>query len=154
MRVGVFRVYWASRPTIIAVVGKVPGTEDQYADVDCYPKNTTVDGVVILRVEAGLFFANADTIRDRVRTQAGCPGVRAVVIDGEACLFPDLTAVRMLEELTGELRRAGVRLVLAHEVGRVREVIAHAEDQQTGRELRRTVTAADDASSRERQPVR
>src|SRR5262245_49295197 len=153
MRAGVCRVYWASRPTI-AVVGKVPGPEDQYADVGCYPENTPVDRVVILRVEAGLFFASADTIRDRVRTEAGCPGVRAVVIDGEACLFPDLTAVRMLEELAGELRRAGVRLVLAHEVGRVREVIAHAQDQQTGRELHRTVTAADEASSRARQPVR
>jgi MFS superfamily sulfate permease-like transporter len=151
---GVFRVYGASRPTIIAVAGKVPGTEDQYADVDCYPKNTTVDDVVILRVEAGQFFANADTIRDRVRTEAGCPAVRAVVIDGEACLFLDLTAVRMLEELAGELRRADVRLVPAHEVGRVRQVIARAEDQQTGRELHRTVTAADEASSRARQPVR
>ena len=153
MRVGVFRVYSASRPTI-AVVGKVPGTEDQYADVDCYPESTTVDGVVIIRVEAGVFFANADSTRDRVRTEPGCPGVRAVVVNGETCLLPDLTAVRMLEELAGELRRAGVRLVLAHEVGRVREVIAHAEDQQTGRELHRTVTAADEASSRARQPVR
>ena len=153
MRVGVFRVYWASRPTI-AVVGKVPGPEDQYADVDCYPKNTTVDGVVIIRVEAGLFSANADTIRDRVRTEAGRPRVREVVIDGEARLFPDLTAVRMLKELTGEPRRAGVRLVLAHEVGRGREVIAHAEDHQTGRERHRTVTAAVAASSRGRQPVR
>jgi len=151
MRVGVFRVYWASRPTI-AVVGKVPGPEDQYADVDCYPENTTVDGVVIIRVEAGLFSANADTIRDRA--EAGRPRVRAVVIDGEARLFPDLTAVRMTEELTGELRRAGVRLVLAHEAGRGREVIAHAEDHQTGRELHRTVTAAVAASSRARQPVR
>ena len=144
----------APRQTIIAVVGKVPGTEDQYADVDCYPKNTTVDGVVILSVEVGQFFTNADTIRDRVRTEVGRAGVRAVVIDGEACLFLDLTAVRMLEELAGELRRADVRLVPAHEVGRVRQVIARAEDQQTGRELHRTVTAADEASSRARQPVR
>ena len=51
MRVGVFTIYRASRPTI-AVVGTVLGTEDQYGGVDCYPKNTTVDGVVILRVEA------------------------------------------------------------------------------------------------------
>jgi len=101
----------APRQTIIAVVGKVPGTEDQYADVDCYPKNTTVDGVVILSVEVGQFFTNADTIRDRVRTEVGRAGVRAVVIDGEACLFLDLAAVRMVEELAGELRRAGVRLV-------------------------------------------
>jgi len=46
MRVGVVRVYRAPRPTI-ALVGKMPGTEDQYADVDCYPQNTNVDGIVI-----------------------------------------------------------------------------------------------------------
>ena len=153
MRVGVFRVYRASRPTI-AVVSKVPGTEDQHRHVDCYPENTTDDGVVILRVETGRFFANADTIRDRIRTAASRPGVRAVVIDGEACSFLDLTAVRMLEELTGELRRAGVRLVLAHKAEHMREVIAHAEDQQTGRKLYRTVTAAVEASPRRRQQVR
>jgi hypothetical protein len=60
----------------------------------------------------------------------------------------------MLEELTGAVRRAGVRLVLADEVGRAREVIAPADDQQTGRELYRTVTAAVEAISRARQPVR
>jgi MFS superfamily sulfate permease-like transporter len=67
---GVFRVYRASRPTI-AVVAKLPAIEDQYGDVDRYPENTTVDGVAILRVEAGLFFANADTIPDRLHTEAG-----------------------------------------------------------------------------------
>jgi anti-anti-sigma factor len=145
-------LYRASRPQI-AVLGKVPGTEDQYSDLERYPENSTTDDVVVLRIEGGLFFANADQIRDRVRAEAARQGVRAVVIDGETSPFIDLTAVRMLDDLTDGLRRDGVRLVLAHEVGRVREVITRAEDEQPQIEIYPTVTDAIDATARQPEPA-
>lgn len=145
-------LYRASRPQI-AVFGKVHGTEDQYTDLERYPENAATDGVVVLRVEGGLFFANADTIRDRVRAEAAKLGVQAVVIDGETSPFIDVTAVRMLEELTNELRLAGVDLALAREVGRVRELIARAEDDKPGIDVYPTVTAAVAANVGSLQPV-
>ena len=57
----------------------------------------------VLRVESGLFFANAEAVREAIRDRAARPGTVAVVLDAEAMAFVDVTAVRMLEELADEL---------------------------------------------------
>jgi anti-anti-sigma factor len=114
-------LYRASRPRI-AVLGRVPGSDGQFADIDGHPENVEVDGVKVLRVESGLFFANADTVRARVR-EAAAPGIRAIVLDGEASPFVDVTAARRLADLHDDLRRDGVRLLLTRNVGQVRDVL-------------------------------
>jgi sulfate permease, SulP family len=86
---------------------------------------------VLLRVEGGLFFANADTVRDAVRAHAAEPGVRAVVLDAETAPFIDVSAARMLVQLNGDLRRSGVRLVIARDVGQVRDVLRRTEGGAT-----------------------
>ena len=43
-----------------------PGRADQFADRDRHPENDAVPGVVVLRVEAGLFFANAEAVREAI----------------------------------------------------------------------------------------
>jgi MFS superfamily sulfate permease-like transporter len=74
-------LYRASRPHV-AVLGQVPSMPGHYGDVQRHPENLREPGVVLLRVEGGLFFANADTVRDAIRSAAG-PGTRAVVLDAE-----------------------------------------------------------------------
>jgi MFS superfamily sulfate permease-like transporter len=59
-------LYRASRPHV-AVLGQVPGMAGQYGDLLRHPENTQTPAVVLLRVEGGLFFANADTVRDVLR---------------------------------------------------------------------------------------
>ena len=66
-------LYRASRPHV-AVLGQVPGMPGQYGDLQRHPENERAPGVVLLRVEGGLFFANADTVRDAVRAHAAKPG--------------------------------------------------------------------------------
>jgi sulfate permease, SulP family len=117
-------LYRASRPHV-AVLGQVPGRPGHYGDVRRHPENQLEPGVVLLRVEGGLFFANADTVRDAIRTAAG-PGTRAVVLDAETAPFIDVSAARMLVLLTGDLRRSGVELVIARDVGQVRDVLRRA----------------------------
>jgi sulfate permease, SulP family len=118
-------LYRASRPHV-AVLGQVPGRPGHYGDVQRHPENQLEPGVVLLRVEGGLFFANADTVRDAIRNAAG-PGTRAVVLDAETAPFIDVSAARMLVQLTGDLRRSGVELVIARDVGQVRDVLRRAE---------------------------
>ncbi|HZB60809.1 MAG TPA: SulP family inorganic anion transporter, partial [Actinomycetota bacterium] len=118
-------LYRASRPHV-AVLGQVPGRPGHYGDVQRHPENQLEPGVVLLRVEGGLFFANADTVRDAIRNAAG-PGTRAVVLDAETAPFIDVSAARMLVLLTGDLRRSGVELVIARDVGQVRDVLRRAE---------------------------
>ena len=122
-------LYRASRPHV-AELGRVVGTATQFGDVERHPENRTDPDVVVLRVEAGLFFANADTVRAAIRARALAPGTLGVVVDAEAVAFVDVTAVRMLEELAGDLRRSGRHLVVAHDLGQVGDLLpddAHAE---------------------------
>lgn len=86
---------------------------------------TEVPGIVVVRIEAGLFFANAEHVRDRILAVVD-PGTRAVVIAGGSIPSIDLTAAAMLDELTTRLRSQDVELVLAHPVGQVRDVLHRA----------------------------
>ena len=141
-------LYRASRP-YVAVLGKVPGTADQYGDVDRHPENAQSPGIVVLRVESGLFFANADWVRAHIRRHAETPGIHTIVIDAESIPSIDLTAVRVLNNLADDLNRTGTRLLFARDVGLVRDVVRRAEP--SGRLLRvyPTVQTAVDAASTE-----
>jgi sulfate permease, SulP family len=78
-----------------------------------------------VRVESGLFFANAEHIRDTIRRYV-TDDTKAVVIDAETVPFIDVSAARMLEELAADLQRDGIRLVIARDVGQVRDVLRRA----------------------------
>jgi sulfate permease, SulP family len=119
-------LYRASRPHV-AVLGQVPGMPGQYGDIQRHPENELAPGIALLRVEGGLFFANADTVRAAVLAHAAEPGTRAVVLDAETAPYIDVSAARMLVGLTADLRRSGVELVIARDVGQVRDVLRRAE---------------------------
>jgi sulfate permease, SulP family len=118
-------LYRASRPNI-AVLGKVPGSTADYADVKRNPDSQLVPGVAVLRVESGLFFANAEAIRKEVLAHA-VGGTKAIVLDGQTVPFIDVTAARMLEALAEDLERDDIRLLLARDVGQVRDILKRQE---------------------------
>ncbi len=49
--------------------------------------------------------------------------MHAVILDAETIAFVDVTAAQMLDQLAGDLRRRGVRLMIARDVGLVRDVL-------------------------------
>jgi anti-anti-sigma regulatory factor len=118
-------VYRVSRPNV-AVLGRVPGTADQYVDVARHPEDAPPPGVVVLRVESGLFVANAEHVRDTIRKHVG-DDTKAVVIDAETVPYIDVSAGRMLEELAADLQRDGVALVIARDIGQVRDVLRQTD---------------------------
>jgi len=75
--------------------------------------------------------APADRVRQSILAHARAPGVKAVVLDAETVPFVDVTAAEMLAQLRSDLDRDGVRLVVARDVGQVRDVLrrAGAEDE-------------------------
>jgi sulfate permease, SulP family len=115
-------LYWVSKPHV-AELGAAPDTPNLFVDRDRHPESQPPPGVVIARVEGVLFFANADAVRNALRAEAARPGTRAVVLDAETMPFVDVTAVRMLVELTDTLDTAGVRLAMAHDIGQVRDLM-------------------------------
>ena len=120
-------LYRASKPHV-ADLGHVVGSTDQYSDRERHPDNEEIPGVALLRVESGLFFANADAVREAIKRHAGAPGIRGVILDAEAIPFVDITAVRMLDELADDLHRNGQQLVLAHDLGQVADLLARHPD--------------------------
>ncbi|NBM20488.1 STAS domain-containing protein, partial [Streptomyces sp. GC420] len=115
----------SSRPHI-SEPGRLPG-DGHFASLDRHTEGRRVPGVVVLRVEAGIYFANAERIESAGREAATGKGTKAVVIDAETVPFIDVTAVRMLDGPAEELGAGGVRLLLARDVGQVRDVLETAE---------------------------
>ena len=99
---------------------------------------------MILRIESGLFFANADAVRESIRKKAADPDVKVVVLDAETIPAIDFTAAHMLIELNRDLQRQGKRIVLARQVGQVRDVLT-TESRTTAIEIYPSVRAAVDA---------
>ena len=92
------------------------------------PDYPTAPGVLVVRVEAALIFANADHVRARVRELAAAtPELRVVVLDGHAVPSLDVTAASMLVQLREDVQHLGGELILAENTGQVRDVLAAAE---------------------------
>ena len=113
-------LYRASRPHV-ASLGQQRG-RGPFVDLRRHPGYAPPDGIAVLRIEGGLFFANADAIRARVRAEAA--GKRAVVLDAETVPGVDVTAAEML----ANLHAAGVELLIAGDIGRVRDVLDRSGD--------------------------
>jgi high affinity sulfate transporter 1 len=97
-----------------AVQGAVPGLAGLH-DVDDHPDALTTPGLVVYRYDAPLFFANAENFRDRVLRAVAeeADPVEWVLLNMEANVEIDLTAVDMLEDLRTELVARGIVLALA-----------------------------------------
>lgn len=121
----VLLVYRSSRPNV-ARLGRIPGKRGHWEDVDRHPDAVEDPDVVILRPEGGLFFANADQIRQEVLASVG-PGTKGVILDGETVAFVDVTAAQMLRGLRDQLGSRGVGLYMAKDIGQVRDVIRQAD---------------------------
>jgi len=134
-------LYRVSRPHV-AVLGQVPGSDGRWADVTGHAEDHTVPGVTVLRVESGLFFANADHIRAAILHAATADHARAIVLDCETIPSIDVTAARMLNQLTADMKSRGIRLVVARDIGQVRDMLALADQASSAPEYFGSVAEA------------
>jgi high affinity sulfate transporter 1 len=108
----VWLVSVASRPTM-PILGRQKGT-DAYRDIDEHPGDEQYPGIAVLRLDAGLFFANSDAVEDRVRQVIhSTPGIVAIVLDAGGIDFADAQGSAQLGEVLTMTREAGVTLRLA-----------------------------------------
>ncbi|MFJ9243467.1 SulP family inorganic anion transporter [Streptomyces sp. NPDC101776] len=97
-----------------AVEGLVPGVAGMH-DVDDYPQARTIPGLLVYRYDSPLFFANAENFRRRALAavaQQAIP-VRWFVLNAEANVEVDITALDAVDELRRELAHRGVVFALA-----------------------------------------
>lgn len=110
-------IWRASRPHI-AVLGRIAGTE-HFRNIDRYPAET-VPGLLIMRIDANLFFGNAEAVGGRIEEEvAKRPSTRDLVLVLSAVNSIDTTALMALEEWNRTLHQRGIRLHLAEVKGPV-----------------------------------
>lgn len=106
----VFRQLWWPYQTTLGRVAGVAG----YHDVRSYPQADQLEGCVIRRFDAPLFFANARTFREQIDALARSePRPVWIVVAAEPITDVDTTAADMLEDLDRSLNASGISLIFA-----------------------------------------
>ncbi|MCM1973007.1 SulP family inorganic anion transporter [Streptomyces sp. G1] len=105
-----------------AVEGMVPGLAGMH-DVDDYPTARIVPGLVIYRYDSPLFFANAENFRRRALAAVDeqTSPTRWFVLNTEANVEVDITALDAVDALRQELEQRGIVMALARVKQELRE---------------------------------
>ena len=112
--IAVIEFLWDGWRPHSAVLGQVPGIRG-YHDVSRHATGRQIPGLVLLRWDAPLFFANAELFQDRVLAAvASAPtAVHWLVVAAEPVTSIDVTSADMLGELDETLRARGIALCFA-----------------------------------------
>lgn len=96
------------------ILGYVPGIAGMH-DIDDYPDAKPVPGLVVYRYDSPLFFANAEDFHRRAiaAVDAAETPVRWLLLNAEANIEIDITAIDALDSLRDELADRGITLALA-----------------------------------------
>jgi SulP family sulfate permease len=112
----------ATRPPM-PLLGRDPDT-GFFRELDKHPEDQEFPGLVVLRLDGGLFFATSDALEDRVREVAlSTVDVDAIVLDCVAIDFIDSQGSAKMREILELTDQAGVTLRLARVKPAVRELL-------------------------------
>lgn len=107
----------------VAVLGDLDGTRD-YVEVARHPGAVEHAGVLVVRPEQPLFFANAERALAAVRSLLDArAGVQMLVLSLEETVDLDSTALEALAEFSAWVAQSGRHLVLARVKDDVRELL-------------------------------
>jgi SulP family sulfate permease len=123
----IFVFIWRSSRPHIAELGYV-AEKDGFRNVKRYPNATTYPDILILRVDASLYFANMAFLEDFLRLAVqDRPGVRWIVMDFSGVNDIDGCAVEAFERFMEVYHEAGIEFALAGMKGPVRDVVGRAD---------------------------
>ena len=109
-----FVVYRTARPHVSSL-GRVPGTTGAYSDLGRHPDDIAVPGVLIIRPDAQLYYANALTVRAEVKKlfDVAEPPPKVLILDLTATDRLDLTSAEMIAKFAKELESKNIAFYLA-----------------------------------------
>lgn len=104
---------------------RIPGVRG-YHDVSRHPEGERIPGIVIVRFDAPLFFANGGMFDDYTRSVVASAGdeVHTVILAAEPITDIDTTAVDELIELDDYLASKDIQLLIAEMKGPVKDQLA------------------------------
>lgn len=116
-------LFRSSRPRVV-ILGRLPGTTD-YRNVKRWKSAIRQPGILIVRVDAQLYFANATYIRDKILhfVKVSDYPVYKVVLDMSSVNEVDSSSVVSLIQLNDMLNSRGIELLFAQTKMAVRDVM-------------------------------
>jgi sulfate permease, SulP family len=133
----------ATRPPM-PLLGREAGTQ-VFRELDEHPEDERFPGVVVLRLDGGLFFATSDALEDRIREVAlSASDIGGIVLDCEGIDFIDSQGSAKMREILELTEGAGVTLRLARVKPAVRELLRrdHVLDRIGGHRIHGNVHRA------------
>jgi high affinity sulfate transporter 1 len=111
----------------VAVLGRLQGTRE-YVDVLRHPEAEQFPGILMLRIERMLFFANADGVRQIIRdlVAKAAPPPQVLILNCELIPVLDVTAIDVLQQMLASASEKHIRMVLAGVRDPVRDRLAKA----------------------------
>lgn len=139
---------WQPYRTELVATSDRPG----FHDIERHPDGRRIPGLVLVRFDAPLFFANGQIFDEYVRSvvaDASCP-VEWVIVAAEPITGLDTTAVDELVDLDNYLQGRGIRLAFAEMKGPIKDKLIRfgVSDRFDGRQFFPTVDAAVEAFHR------
>lgn len=118
-----FVIHESANPHI-AVLGRLPGTT-VYRNVKQYPEAYTYNGIVIVRIDAPIYFANISYIKDRLReyevvvdssTRRGpeVERINFVILEMAPVTYIDSSAVQALKDLYQEYKLRDIQIAISN----------------------------------------
>jgi len=108
----------------MAVLGRLNGTT-VYRNVKQYPEAETYDSMVLCRIDAPLYFANAQYVRDKINKyvktaeKKSNDAVKYVIVDLSPVAHIDTTAMHILNDLYKDYKKKGVQMCFSNPSVRV-----------------------------------
>lgn len=107
-----------------AILGRLPNT-NIFRNVQHFPEAQTIAGLVILRIDASLYFANAVFLKEKVHEICRQHGtaLKALILDASAVNDLDSSADTALHQLSAEFKTNGIEFYIAGVKAPVRDVM-------------------------------
>lgn len=119
-------IYQSSKPHI-AELGNVPGSQF-YRNVKRFDELETQENLLILRIDAQIYFANANYVREAIDyfLRKKGQGIQGLVINSDSINKLDSSAIHSLADLVDDLQDAGISLMFSGVIGPVRDQMVKA----------------------------
>jgi len=102
-------------------------SEGVFRNVKRYPQVRIYPDILILRVDASLYFANMKFLEDRIaKDLAGRPQIKEIIMDLSGVNDIDAVSIDELEMLMEAYAHQGIHFSFASMKGPVRDLVAHA----------------------------
>ena len=121
-----------------AILGRLPGST-VYRNIKQYPQAERYDGIVIVRIDAPIYFANTDNIRSKlikyeeaakdelVGKGGGDKDVKFIILELSPVSYIDSSALHILQVMVGDYKAQGIQIIITNPSVSVMEALVRSK---------------------------